>query len=150
MRQAQIKSSLQTARRGQSWPANATSLPWLFSTAEPDFNGGPNCRMSEAARNDLILFESGLKSLPATTANDATRSLRRALLATTSASASAASIESLPDVRLIRSDDAEVYFRFENGTVEILRVVPRDGHDPVAPARSASPTSSLAPQSVNR
>ena len=149
-RRAQIKSSLQTARRGRSWAANSTSLPWLFSTTEPAFTAGPEYRMSEAARNDLILFESGLKSLAATTADDATRGLQRALLATTSASASTADFESLPDVRLIHSDDAEIYFQFANGAVEILRVVPRDGHDPVAPVRSTSPTSSRAPHSVNR
>ena len=149
-RLAQIKSSLQTARRGQSWPANSTSLPWLFSTTEPALNAGPAYRMSEAARNELILFESGLKSLPTTAANDATRSLRRALLATTLVSASAANFESLPDVRLIRSDDAEVYFRFANNAVEILRVVPRDNNDPVGSAGSTSPTSSLTPQSMNR
>ena len=149
-RLAQIKSSLQTARHGPSWPLNSTSLPWLFSTTEPAFHSGLSYRISEAARNDLILFESGLRSLPATTANNATRNLRRTLLATTSASASPAHFESLPDVRLIRSDDAEIYFRLANGAVEILRVAPRDSSDPGGPARSTSPTSSLTPQSVNR
>ena len=149
-RLAQIKSSLQSARRGPSWSLNSTSLPWLFSTTEPAFHSGLSYRISEAARNDLILFESGLKSLPATTANDAIRSLRRTLLATTSASASPAHFESLPDVRLIRSDDAEIYFQLASGAVEILRVVPRDSSDPGGPARSTSPTSSLTPQSVNR
>ena len=149
-RLAQIKSSLQTARRGPSLPANSTSLPWLFSTTGPDFNSASTYRMSEAARNDLILFESGMKSLSATTANEATRSLRSALLAATSASASAANFESLPEVRSIHSDDAEVYFRLANGAVEILRVVPRDNSDPGGPARSTSPTSSLTPHSVNR
>lgn len=148
-RQAQIKSSLLTARRVPSWPANSTTLPWLFPVTEPDLSTSPAYRMSEAARNDLRLFESGLKSLPATTAQDATRSLRRALVATASAPGLAANFEGLPDVRLIRSDDAGVYFRLAGGTVEILRVIPRDSHEP-ATARSSSPTSSLAPQSVNR
>ncbi len=149
-RLAQIKSSLQTARREPSQPANASSLPWLFSTSDPAFHGGSSYRMSETARNDLMLFESGLKSLPATSAHEATRSLRRTLLAANSASAAVANFESLPDVRRIHSDDAEIYFRLANGAVEILRVVPRDHSDPGGPARPTSPTSSLTPQSVNR
>ena len=148
-RLVQIKSSLFTARRGPRWPANSSTLPWLFSTTDLTLNAGPAYHMSEVARNDLSLFESGLKSLPTTTAHDATRSLRRALAAITTAPGLPSNFEGLPDVRLIRSDDAEVYFRLTGGTVEILRVVPRDGHEP-ATARSTSPTSSLAPQSVNR
>ena len=149
-RLAQIKSSLHTARRGSSRPANSTSLPWLFPANEPALHNGLTFLMSEAARNDLTLFESGLKSLSATSANEATRSLRRTLLAATLESASAVHFESLPDVRLIRSDDAEIYFRLANGAVEILRVVPRDIGDPGGPARATSPTSSLTPHSVNR
>ena len=149
-RLAQLKFSLQTARRGPRWPANSASLSWLFPTTDPAFHGGNAYFMSEAARNDLTLFESGLKTLPVTTANEATGSLRRALHATTSASASSANFEILPDVRLIRSEDAEIYFRLANGAVEILRVVPRDGSDSGGPARASSPTSSRVPQSVNR
>lgn len=153
-RQAQIKSSLLMARRGPSGPADSTTLPWLFSTLQPTPGTGPVYRMSDAARNDLTLFEAGLKSLPAKTANDATRSLSRALAATSSPPTSASQraslpFESLPDVRLIRSDDAEIYFRPVSGSVEILRVVPRDSHEPDL-ARDTSPTSSLTPQSVNR
>lgn len=149
-RQAQIKSSLLTAQRGQSRPANATTLPWLFPATEPAFHSSRAFRMSDAARNDLALFESGLKSLPAASAGSATRSLQRALHATTSATASTAHFEDLPDVRRVRSDDAEVYFRLTSSVVEILRVVPRDDSDPVSTARPTSPTSSLTPQSVNR
>ena len=128
---------------------NSISLPWLFSTTEPAFTAGRECRMSEAARNDLILFESGLKSLATTMVVDATRGLQRALLATTSALASTTDVESLPDIRLIRSDDAEIYFQFANGAVEILRVDTHDNHDPVTPVRSTSPTSSRDHHLVN-
>lgn len=148
-RQALIKSSLLTARRGPSWPANSHTLPWLFSATEPALNAGPAYRMSEAARNDLSLFGSGLTSLPTTTARDAARSLRRALVATAFAPGLPTHFENLPDVRLIRSDDAEIFFRLAGGAVEILRVVPRDSHES-STARSTSPTSSLAPQSMSR
>ena len=153
-RKAQIKSSLLTARRGPNWPADSTTLPWLFPTNDPTLNSGPACRMSDAARNDLNLFESGLKSLTAATAGDAIRSLRRALAATSSTTTVASHLvsqpfESLPDVKLIRSADAEIYFHPMSDLVEILRVVPRDSHEPHA-ARPTSPTSSLAPQSMSR
>ncbi len=154
-RQARIKSSLLTVLRGPSWPADSITLPWLFPATESAPGSRPAYRMSEAARNDLSLFEAGLKSLPATTADAAARSLKRALAATSSAPTSTSPLaslpfESLPDVRLIRSEDAEIYFRPASGLVEILRVVPRDSHEPANAARPTSPTSSLPPQSMNR
>ena len=149
-RRAQIKLSIQSAQRGPKWIVNSASLPWLFTSTETTFRNGLIYRMTEVARNDLNLFESGLKSLPTTTATDAASSLRRALLAATTNAASNANLEGLPDVRLIRSEDAEIYFRTVDDMIEILRVVPCAENEPIPPARSSSPTSNLPPQSMNR
>ena len=148
-RLAQFKASLLSVRRGPRQPANSDTLPWLFSTGDTTLNNNRSYRISELAARDLSLFESGLSSLPVTTSHEATRSLRRALAAMATTAGLPAELEELPEVRLIRSDDAVIYYRRTTDSLDILRVVPRETPSATS-ARSSSPTSGLPPGSMQR
>lgn len=105
--------------------------------------------MSISARNDLTIFHEGLSSLPTSVAADATRSLRKALSEAPTSPAVSFPFESFAEVRMVRSDDAEVYFRLGDGAVDLLRVVPRIDLEPISTS-SATAKSTLPTRSANR
>lgn len=123
-RVALVKQAALAASSGRSRPVNSTTLPWLFAnskSANPPFR----CRMTHLAEEDLRVFENCLKSLSASGADDAIQSLRSALSRTSGKSF--VPVAGVPNVRMVESDDAEVYFRMVDGEAELLRVLPGGG-----------------------
>lgn len=134
-RKALIQAAIAAANAKQSRPLNSKTLPWLFSTGTTSTANSLRCRMCRLAEDDLQMFATGLKSLPTRAAADATSSLRESLLRL--ATAKTSPVEGFSNVRLIRSEDAEIIFRMADGEAELLRVLPVEIEE-AAPARSPS------------
>ena len=132
-RTALLNAAIRAANAQRSRPVNATTVPWLIPK---DQTGLPRCHMSRLAEADLQTFQAGLKSLSATMAADAVASLRKALLSVSPTAGAA--VAGCPGVRLIHSDDAEIYVRTVDGEVELLRVLPIELEDPAPRGPSAA------------
>lgn len=130
---ALLNAAIRAANAQRSRPVNATTVPWLISK---DQTGLPGCHMSRLAEADLQTFQTGLKSLSASMAADAVASLRKALLSVTPTAGAA--VPGCPGVRLIQSDDAEIYLRTVDGEVELLRVLPIEVEDSTPRGPSAA------------
>lgn len=133
-----LSAALKAADSQRSRPVNATTLPWLFATRKSPLAKLPNCRMAQSAEEDLQAFAVCLKSLSADARADATESLRNALAATETSPAFA--VVGFPMLRLIRSADAEVYFRVVDREIELVRVLPVELPD-ASPSRAPSAAS---------
>lgn len=100
-----------------------SAYPWLFETGSFD---GNLIRASDAARFDLKLFEDGLQDLSAEAASLAISSLQKTLTQARSIDRNARRVPGSPNVYVISSDDADVYFRSAQGRLELVRVLPVD------------------------
>ena len=142
-----LRSALAAADSSPSRPLNAATLPWLFVLGDTSVKSVPRCRMTRSAEDDLQLFAAGLKMLPAQAAADAVRSLRDSLVMVVTSPATA--VVGLAQVKMIHSEDADIYFRSVDGEAELLRVLPVELED-VAAFRSPSPSASASHHSLHR
>jgi len=133
-----LRVALNAAESQRSRPVNAETLPWLFAIRKSSVTRMPPCRMARTAEEDLLAFSACLKTLSAEARADAIESLRTAIAATETSAAFA--VAGLPSLRLIRSPDAEVYFRVLDGETELLRILPVELPD-ASPSRAPSAVS---------
>ncbi|MBS0204665.1 MAG: hypothetical protein JSS49_17310 [Planctomycetes bacterium] len=132
-RTAMLNAAIRSANSRRSRPVNSTTVPWLLPKGQTNL---PRCQMTHLAETDLQAFQSGLRWLSATAAEDAIRSLRQALLSVSTTAGAA--VAGCPEARLVRSDDAEIYLRTVDGEVELLRVLPIELGDSVPRGPSAA------------
>ena len=121
-RSSLLRAALKAADSQRSRPVNSTTLPWLFATRKSPAVKLPTCRMVRSAEEDLQAFALGLNSLSTAARADATESLRDAIAATETSPAFA--VAGFPMLRLLRSADAEIYFRVVDREIELVRVLP--------------------------
>jgi hypothetical protein len=140
-----LKQALDAANGHRSRPLNSKTLPWLLPAGSPLGQGLARCRLSPLAEDDLRVFAGGLKSLPARSAADAVKSLREAIGAISHLTPS--TIPGFPNIHLVRSEDADVYYRIVDGEVELLRVLPIELDDGT---RSRAPSASSGRHGVHR
>lgn len=114
--------ALKAADSQRSRPVSPTTLPWLFANQNSSTVRLPACRMTRPAEEDLRAFAICLNSLSTTARADATESLRNAIAATETSPAFA--VAGFPTLRLIRSADAEIYFRVVDREIELVRILP--------------------------
>ncbi len=133
-----LRAALNAADSQRSRPVNSTTLPWLFTTRKSPVVKLPTCRMVRSAEEDLQAFAIGLNSLSTAARVDATESLRNAIAATETSPAFA--VAGFPMLRLIRSADAEIYFRVVDREIELVRILPVELPD-TSPTRVPSAAS---------
>jgi hypothetical protein len=123
-RNGTLKAALEAGQTGRVQPASRELLSWVNRSATADDR--VTFRLSDAAWQDLLQFQIGLKSLPGESSNQAIDSLRRALFSVSSHLGSPCNISDSPHVYVVASDDANIYFRKVHGQIELVRVLPID------------------------
>ncbi len=134
-RRALVQTAIVLANSHRSRPLTSETVPWLFPTSAQTVTGIAGCRMTRPAEDDLRTFSACLTSLTTSAAADAINSLTQTIRSIPNSSTS--HVDGLPQVRSIRSDDAEIFFRMVDGEVELLRILPIEMKEPV-PSRSPS------------
>ena len=134
-RRVLVQKSIAIANSHRSRPLTSETVPWLFPASVQTSTRMAGCRITRPAEDDLRTFSACLKTLSATAAADAVASLTRTIRSIPSSATS--QVDGLPQVRSIRSDDAEIYFRWVDGEIELLRILPIETKEPV-PTRSPS------------
>lgn len=142
---ALVQTAIALANSHRSRPLTSETVPWLFPTSAQSTTGIAGCRMTRPAEDDLRTFSTCLKSLSTSAAADAITSLTQTIRSIPTTSTT--HVDGLPQVRSIRSDDAEIFFRMVDGEVELLRILPIEMKEPI-PSRSPSARGKL--NSVHR
>jgi len=119
-----LKTLLAAGQGGRVQSVTPKLVPWLYG--ETDSDTALSLRMSDAAWTDLKHFAAGLNGLPTNGAAQAVTSLRQALNAAEQGRSDAKCIAGLSDIFVVRTDDADVYFRTVRGQAELVRILPLD------------------------
>ncbi len=120
-----LVSLLNEGQVGRIQTASPSLVPWLFDSTRPNLFG--LLRLSDAAWSDLQQFEAALSELAKESRSEAIASLRMTLKQAFRIN-NANVVRGAQDILVLTSDDANVYFRAVNGTVELVRVLPIDFH----------------------
>ena len=115
---------LEAGQVGRTQVLTKSLLPWLYG---PGWNDDrQSVWISDAARQDLQQFEAGLRGLPRKASADAMSSLRNTLRLAYSDISKAKRVSSAPNIFVISSDDANIFFTEVRGRTELVRVLPID------------------------
>jgi|GEM_PF-2670246 hypothetical protein len=119
-----LKMLLEAGQVGRIQVITKSLVPWLFGAGltENQFS----IRMSDAAFHDLQQFELGLRGLGKKASSEAIVSLRATLASANSNLSRAKRVPVMPEVLVVASDDANIYFQIVRGRMEIVRVLPID------------------------
>ncbi len=119
-----LKAVLEEGQRGLIRTATRANIPWLYEADQSDSE--LSLRLSEKALFDLRQFELGLRRLPKETSTEAITSLKETLLLASRGDDRGRRVPGMRDVFVLASDDAKIYFRTEQGQLELVRVLPLD------------------------